>query len=141
MRQIFLFLYNYENNQLKKEIEINYLENAAKEFNIDNLILLEKIKKDNNFFYNIINNRNSIFSKNEVNNENESHEKINSKPLINQEKNENQKENNNYQKIKNDLDQNSMSGSVLNNSMNNNGSMVQLLNKNNSCRGAGCRQS
>ena len=131
LRQIFLFLYNYENNQLKKEIEINYLENAAKEFNIDNLVLLEKIKKDNNFFYNIINNRNSIFSKNEVNNENESHEKINSKPLINQEKNENQKENNNYQKIKNDLDQNSMSGSVLNNSMNNNGSMVQLLNKNN----------
>jgi hypothetical protein len=37
----------------------------------------------------------------------------------------------NYQKIKNDLDQNSMNGSLLNNSINNNSSMVQLMNKNN----------
>ena len=47
--------------------------------------------------------------------------------------NKNQKESliDNYQKIKNDLDQNSMNGSLLNNSINNNSSMVQLMNKNN----------
>ena len=43
IKQVFLFLYNYENNQLKKEYEINFLEKVAKEFNLDNLVLLEKI--------------------------------------------------------------------------------------------------
>ena len=38
-------------NQLKKIYEINFLEKVAKEFNINNLNLLEKIKKDNNFFF------------------------------------------------------------------------------------------
>ena len=54
IKQVFLFLYNYENNQLKKEYEINFLEKVAKEFNLDNLVLLEKIKKDNSFFFSLI---------------------------------------------------------------------------------------
>ena len=134
MRQIFIFLYNYENNDLKKEFEINYLENVAKEFNLNNLTLLEKIKKDNDFFYSLINST-SLLQLNENNRD----DNINDKSLISNNKNgknnnkEKQDENliNNYQNIKKDLEQNSMNGSLLNNSINNNSSMVQFLNKNN----------
>ena len=135
-KQIFLFLYNYENKDLKKEFEINYLENVAKEFNINNLIFLEKIKKDNEFFFNLVNN-NALMQLNDNSN---GHDGINDKLLINN-NNKNGKIKikdksdesiiNNYQKIKNDLDQNSMNGSLLNKSINNNSSMVQFLNKNN----------
>ena len=64
IKQVFLFLYNYENNQLKKEYEINFLEKVAKEFNLNNLVLLEKIKKDNNFFFSLIS---SNFLSNQLN--------------------------------------------------------------------------
>jgi hypothetical protein len=136
IKQIFLFLYNYENTQLKKEFEISYLENVAKEFNINNLMLLEKIKKDNNFFFSLINSNNlNEFS----NNNEESNIKNNEKLSITDNKYGKRKSEgkiekpliNNYQKMKNDLDQNSMNGSILNNSINNNSSMVQLINKNN----------
>ena len=136
IKQIFLFLYNYENTQLKKEFEISYLENVAKEFNINNLMLLEKIKKDNNFFFSLINSNNlNEFS----NNNEESNIKNNEKLSITDNKYGKRKSEgkiekpliNNYQKMKNDLDQNSMNGSMLNNSINNNSSMVQLINKNN----------
>ena len=136
IKQVFLFLYNYENNQLKKEYEINFLEKVAKEFNLNNLVLLEKIKKDNNFFFSLIS---SNFLSNQLNetNQDNSHIKLNDKPIMNKETKTKIKEkqdeniNNNYKKIKNNLEQNSMNGSLLNNSINNNSSMVQLINKNN----------
>ena len=139
IRQIFVFLYNYENNQLKKEYEINFLEKVAKEFNINNLTLLEKIKKDNNFFYSLVNANSGQLINDNSNNHEESYNKINDKSLISTDKNgkiktkEKQDESlvNDYQKIKNNLDLNSMNGSLLNNSINNNSSMVQFLNKNN----------
>ena len=68
IKQVFLFLYNYENNQLKKEYEINFLEKVAKEFNLNNLVLLEKIKKDNNFFFSLIS---SNFLSNQLNETNQ----------------------------------------------------------------------
>ena len=76
-RQIFVFLYNYENNQLKKEYEINFLEKVAKEFNINNLTLLEKIKKDNNFFYSLVNANSGQLINDNSNNHEESYNKIN----------------------------------------------------------------
>ena len=139
IRQIFVFLYNYENNQLKKEFEINFLEKVAKEFNINNLTLLEKIKKDINFFYNLVSSNSAQLLNDNSNNHDESLNKINDKSLISSEKNgksknkEKQDESliNDYQKIKNNLELNSMNGSLLNNSISNNSSMVQFLNKNN----------
>ena len=129
IKQIFLFLYNYENNQLKKEYEINFLENVAKEFNINNLNLLEKIKKDNSFFFSLINSNMAMIPLNDnSNNHDDSLTKIGK--IKNKDKSE-ESLINNYQKIKNDLDQNSMNGSLLNSSINNNSSMVQLMNKNN----------
>ena len=131
IKQVFLFLYNYENNQLKKEYEINFLEKVAKEFNLDNLVLLEKIKKDNSFFFSLIS---SNILANQINenstNQDNSHIKLNDKPIINKGSkiriNEKPEE-----FLKNNLEQNSMNGSLLNNSINNNSSMVQLINKNN----------
>ena len=131
MKQIFVFLYNYENNQLKKEFEINFLQNVAKEFNINNIMLLEKIKKDNNFFYSLISN----YITTNLNDNSNNHDEI----IKNENKNGKNKTKekpdesliNNYQKIRNDFEQNSMNGSLLNNSMNNNSSMIQFLNKNN----------
>ena len=139
IRQIFVFLYNYENNQLKKEFEINFLEKVAKEFNINNLTLLEKIKKDNSFFYSLINSNSGQLINDNSNNHDKSYNKINEKSLIGIDKNgkiknkEKQEESliNDYQKIKNNMEQNSMNGSLLNNSINNNSSMLQLINKNN----------
>ena len=139
IRQIFVFLYNYENNQLKKEFEINFLEKVAKEFNINNLTLLERIKKDINFFYNLVSSNSAQLLNDNSNNHDESLNKINDKSLISSEKNgksknkEKQDESliNDYQKIKNNLELNSMNGSLLNNSISNNSSMVQFLNKNN----------
>jgi hypothetical protein len=112
IKQIFLFLYNYENNQLKKEYEINFLENVAKEFNINNLNLLEKIKKDNSFFFSLINSNMAMIPLNDnSNNHDDSLTKIGK--IKNKDKSE-ESLINNYQKIKNDLDQNSMNGSLLN---------------------------
>ena len=114
IKQVFLFLYNYENNQLKKEYEINFLEKVAKEFNLDNLVLLEKIKKDNSFFFSLIS---SNILANQINensiNQDTSHIKLNDKPIINKGSkirlNEKPEE-----FLKNNLEQNSMNGSLLN---------------------------
>jgi hypothetical protein len=130
IKQIFLFLYNYENNQLKKEFEINFLENVAKEFNINNLTLLEKIKKDNSFFFSLINSNMTAIPLNDNSNNRDDSLMNKAGKIKNKDKSE-ESLINNYQKIKNDLDQNSMNGSLLNNSINNNSSMVQLMNKNN----------
>ena len=124
IKQIFLYLYEYDEKQKIFEYEINYLENASKEFNLNNLILLENIKKNNYNSLNFINGNN--LEENNPNNLRNS--------LI---KNKNNKNSNiiedminKYQKIGNEFEQNSFSGSLLNNSMNNN-SMMQLINKNN----------
>ena len=130
IRQIFVFLYNYENNQLKKEFEINFLENVAKEFNINNLTLLEKIKKDNSFFFSLINSNMTAIPLNDNSNNHDDSLMNKAGKIKNKDKSE-ESLIDNYQKIKNDLDQNSMNGSLLNNSINNNSSMVQLMNKNN----------
>ena len=133
----FLFLYEYDQNQIQFEQEISYLELTAKEFNINNLIKLENIKKLNHNYssnYNINNPNEIIF--NNINNEN--HYKSNFRETLVKNEFEDNKENkksnliknmiNQYQKIGNEFDQNSINGSILNNSMNN--SMTQLLNKN-----------
>ena len=124
IKQIFLYLYEYDEKQKIFEYEINYLENVSKEFNLNNLILLENIKKNNYNSLNFINGNN--LEENNPNNLRNS--------LI---KNKNNKNSNiiedminKYQKIGNEFEQNSFSGSLLNNSMNNN-SMMQLINKNN----------
>ena len=66
IKQIFLYLYEYDEKQKIFEYEINYLENASKEFNLNNLILLENIKKNNYNSLNFINGNN--FDENNPNN-------------------------------------------------------------------------
>ena len=142
IKKVFEYLYYYDQNQLQFEYEINYLEIVAKEFNIDNLIILENIKKTNDFYINLINSNNTkemlLYNNtpDNINNNNENNNYKRGSLMDNLFKN-NQTNNdskfleniiNRYQKIGNELDQNSVSGSVLNNSMNNN-SMMQLLNK------------
>ena len=130
----FLFLYDYDQNQLQFEYEINYLEITAKEFNLNNLIQLENIKKYNKNYINP-NNPNEIVL-NDIKNNNENNSKIRESLIDNEFENnkENKKSNlfeiiiHNNQKIGNNFDQNSISGSFFNNS--HNSSMIQLLNKN-----------
>ena len=141
IKYIFLFLYEYNQNQLQFEYEINYLEITAKEFNLNNLIQLENIKKNN---YNYL----KLIVPNGLNENNNGENNINEeKPdksqkismlresLIKNSIQINKKNNlienmvNKYQKINNSFDKNSMSSSLFNKSLNNN-SMIQLLNKN-----------
>ena len=134
IKYIFIFLYEYDQNQMQFEYEITYLEKTSKEFNLNNLIQLEKIKNSNNNYLNFFDNSNELLCHNdndEINiNFRESLMK-NSFPNNTNNKKENLIENmiNKYQKKGIELEQNSISGSLFNNSMNNN-SMIQLLNKN-----------
>ena len=122
IREIFVFLYHFEENNFQFEYEIYYLDMTAKEFNINNLIQLENIKKSNYQNLNTFNINNSVLDEH-----NNDKDKNNIKEsLIN-----NFNKNNNkftdslisrYQKISNDLDQNSINGNLFNNSM------VHLLN-------------
>ena len=73
IKNIFIFLYHYEKEEIQLEFEIHYLEIVAKEFNINNLIFLENLKKYNYYYLFLIqsNNTNEDFSKenNNLNNE------------------------------------------------------------------------
>ena len=138
IKKIILYIYFYDQSELQYEYEINYLEITAKEFNLNNIISLENIKRINNFNSTNINNSNELrlsnFNNNDENNNNNITRESLDKDLI--KNNKNDKNNliesmfNKNHKIGNILDQNSISGSLFNNSMNNN-SMMQLLNKNN----------
>ena len=123
IKHIFLYIYDYDQKQIQFEYEINYLEITAREFNLNNLIQLENIKKYNYSYLNM-NNGNNI-DENHINGLRDSLKNKNNK-------NPNLIEGmiNKSQKLGNEFEQNSFSGSMFNNSMNNN-SMMQLLNKNN----------
>ena len=123
IREIFVFLYHLDENNSQFEYEIYYLDITAKEFNINNLVLLENIKKSNYQNLTSINMNNSII--NEHNND-----KDNIKDsLINNINKDNTKFTESLisknQKLGNDLDQNSINGNFFNNSM------IHLLNSNN----------
>ena len=117
IKKIFIYLYHYEKKEIQFEYEINYLEITVKEFNLNNLLLLENLKKHKYYYLNLIksnNNQNNEINKNVGNQINEMNNN-NSNLLINK------KVGNNDQSI---------SGSFLNSSINNSSS-IQFLNKNN----------
>ena len=119
IRQIIIFLYHYDKTQLQFEYEIKYLEITSKEFNLNNLTLLENIKNDNDYYLNLIN----INNPNEILNNNvESHhrESLNRKTVKIK---LDEKDNNKVKKKGDGYEQNSLNGSLFNNSM------LQLLNK------------
>jgi hypothetical protein len=120
IREIFLFLYHFEENNFQFEYEIFYLDITAKEFNINNLIQLENIKKSNYQNLSTININNSNLD--ELNN---------NKDNIKESLTNNFNKNNNKlteslisrnQKKGNNLDKNSINGNLFDNSM------VHLLN-------------
>ena len=136
IKEIFVFLYHYEKNQFIFEYEINYLDITAKEFNINNLILLENIKKAN---YDEIQSNprtskdllfNEIINNDENNNKNMKESLISNS--IRNNKNASTKLIDNFisknPKNGNEIEQFSIGGSYLNNSMNNNSSLLQLIN-------------
>ena len=122
IREIFVFLYHFEENNFQFEYEIYYLDMTAKEFNINNLILLENIKKSNYQNLNIFNINNSIIDEhlNGKDNNNIKESLINNFTINNNKFSESLISK--YQKVGNDLDQNSISGNLFNNSM------IHLLN-------------
>ena len=124
IRQIIIYLYHYDESQLKFEYEIKYLEIASKEFNLNNLILLENIKKDDDYYLSLMNNSNDILL-----NYNVGHQKVESLNKNEVKRNLDEKGNNKF-KIGEGYEQNSKNGSILNNSMNNS-SMLLFLNKKN----------
>ena len=132
VKQIFIFLYHYEKKEIQLEYEINYLEVTAREFNINNLILLENLKKYKYYYLYLMqeNNTNDILYQ-EISNKNKSDIK---KTTKNQSKTKfdnsliYQSQKNLEQKSINE--KNKKSDKNLNNSLNNS-SAVQLLNKNN----------
>ena len=129
IRQIIIYLYHYEESEIQFEYEIKYLEITSKEFNLNNLKILENIKNDNAYYLNLLNKNNA----NEITNNNT---KKNKKESVKKNLAKNNKNNlieniiNKYDKNKDGFEQNSINGSLFNNSLNNN-SMVQLLNKKN----------
>ena len=124
IREIFVFLYHFEENNFQFEYEIYYLDITAKEFNINNLIQLENIKKSNYQNWNSFNINNSIIDEhnNDKDNNNIKESLINN---LNKSNKFTESLISKYHKKGNDLDQNSLNGSFFNNSM------VNLLNNNN----------
>ena len=124
IRQIIIYLYHYDESQLKFEYEIKYLEIASKEFNLNNLTLLENIKKDDDYYLSLMNNSNDVLF-----NYNVRHQKV---EFLNKNgiKKSLDEKGNNKLKIGEGYEQNSKNGSILNNSMNNS-SMLLFLNKKN----------
>lgn len=124
IRELFVSLYHFEENNSQFEYQIYYLDITAKEFNINNLIQLENIKKSNYQNLNTYNINNSIIDEhNDKDNNN-----IKDSLINNLNKNSNKFTESlisKYQKVGNDLDQNSINGNLFNSSM------VHLLNINN----------
>ena len=136
MKEIFIFLYHYEKSQFIFEYEINYLDITAKEFNINNLILLENVKRSN--YEEIKSNRNTskdyLFNDNNINSGENNNKDLKESLIGSVIKNKNASTKlmdsliSKNPKNGNELEQFSIGGSFLNNSMNNNGSMLQLIN-------------
>ena len=124
---LFLYYYNFENEQLKFENQIYYLYRTIHEFNSDNIDFLEYIKSNSHLFdYNEDINRNHshYFSNKNINENRQS--------IVNHKK-EGQKKNSIFNNIEYDknkrAEQKSVNGSLLNGSMN--GSSLQFLNASN----------
>lgn len=137
MKENFIFLYHYEKSQFIFEYEINYLDIAAKEFNINNLILLENVKRSNFEEIKSSPNTSKDLIYNEVNiNNDENNNKNNKESLIGNSIRNNKNASTKFMdslisknlKNGNEVEQFSIGGSFLNNSMNNNSSMFQLIN-------------
>jgi len=125
IREIFVFLYHFEENNSQFEYEIYYLDITAKEFNFNNLVVLENIKKSNYQNLNTLNINNSII---EQHNNDKDNNNVKESLINNLNKNINKFTDSlisKYQKVGNDLDQNSINGNAFNSSM------VHLLNINN----------
>ena len=125
IREIFVFLYHFEENNSQFEYEIYYLDITAKEFNFNNLVVLENIKKSNYQKLNTLNFNNSII---EQHNNDQDNNNIKESLINNLNKNINKFTDSlisRHQKVGNDLDQNSINGNAFNSSM------VHLLNINN----------
>ena len=128
IREIIIYLYHYNESNLKYEYEINYLEITAKEFNLNNLNILENIKKENDYYLNLINSKKSkdfLLNNNDKNSNRESF-----KRTIKNNKTNLLENNNKNQRIEEKPDKNNMNGSLFNASMNNS-SMLQFLNQKN----------
>ena len=123
IKKIFIYLYHYEKKEIQLEYEINYLEITVKEFNINNLLLLENLKRNKYYYLYLINSNNSQNNEiniiddnnagnklNEINNNNNNSNLLNNKKLGNNDQ--------------------SVNGSILNSSIGNSSS-IQFLNKNN----------
>jgi len=124
MKKIFIYLYHYEKKEIQFEFEINYLEITVKEFNLNNLLLLENLKRYKYYYLHLIQSNNS---KNNENNNIVDNNNVENN-LIEMNKNNNNSNLLNNKKVgNNDL---SISGSFLNSSINNSSS-IQFLNKNN----------
>ena len=120
IKKIFILLYQYEKNEIQLEYEIHFLEIVAKEFNLNNLIILENLKKYNYYYLFVRQSQNS--------NEEIDGDEINLNSL---DKNKNQNFSSsiiNRKKGKENLGKNSAKDINLNNSFNNSG--IHLLNKN-----------
>ena len=121
--KIFLYFYHYEKKQLQFEYEIYYLEQATKEFNIDNIYLLESIKKSGGYYLFVMN-----MAKSKI--KNYSDKTINENKKIEDNKNNKSKNLNVSNKLS--IDQNSMFSFLLNQSMaSNDNSLAQFLNNKN----------
>ena len=123
IREIFVYLYHFEENNFQFEYEIYYLDIIAKEFNINSLILLESIKKSNHQNLTSFNINNSL-----VDEHNNDKDNIKESLINNLNKNNNKFSESlisKYPKKGNDLDQSSINGNPANSSM------MHLLNMNN----------
>ena len=122
--KIFLTFYHYEKKHLQLEYEVYYLEKVTKEFNIDNICLLENTKKYDGYY---------IFVKYLAKNEIKNHLDQNLNEIKKNENNKNRRSININENNKFNMDQKSMISFLLNQSASNNNSMIQFLNsKNNS---------
>ena len=128
IRQILLYLYHYNESYLKYEYEIKYLEITANDFNLNNLTILENIKKDNEYFLYL---RNSYKSNDLLlNNNDERNIKESIKNSIKNNKINLVENSNKNQKIEEKVQKENINGSLFNASLNNS-SMVQILNQKN----------
>jgi len=137
IKEIFIFLYYYEKNQFIFEYEINYLDITAKEFNLNNLILLENIKRSN--YEEIRSNPNTskdlLFNDININNDENNNKNLKGSLIASSIKNNKNGSTklmdsliSKNKKNGNEVEQFSVGGSFLNISMNNNSSMLQLIN-------------
>jgi len=128
IKELFIFLYHYEKNEIQFEFEIHYLEITAKEFNINNLILLENLKIYNYYYLYLMqqNDSNEALITEKNNNNIDNNKNLNK--ILRKKNNSNLDDTNsvNYNIKKDNNEQDSVNASILNNS-----SAIQLINKNN----------